>query len=69
MVLDHVLVHQDDAGALHAALGALARAGRGLVLVLLLHVGAEVGRLSEAAPAECALGPNSMEKNLACVSA
>ena len=55
MVLDHVLVHQDDAGALHAAVGALAGVGRGIVLVLILHVSAEVGRLREAAPAERAL--------------
>jgi len=55
MVLDHVLVHQDDAGALHAAVGALAGVGRGIVLVLLLHVSAEVGRLREAAPTKCAL--------------
>ena len=55
MVLDHVLVHQDDAGALHAAVGALARVGRRIILVLLLHVSAEVGRLCEAAPTKRAL--------------
>ena len=62
MVFDHVLVHQDDAGALHAAVGALAGVGRGIVLVLLLHVSAEVGRLCEAAPTECAL-----KRFLSCV--
>ena len=55
MVLDHVLVHQDDAGTLHAAVGALAGAGRRIILVLLLHVSAEVGRLREAAAAKSAL--------------
>ena len=55
MILYHVLVHQDDTGALHATLWALARAGRRLVPVLLLCVSAEVGRLREAEPAERAL--------------
>ena len=55
MILEHVLVHQDDTRALHATFGAHARAGRGLVLVLLLHVRAEVGRLREAVFAERAL--------------
>ena len=55
MVLDHVLVHQYDAWALHAAVWALARAGGGIVLVLLLHVSAEVGGLREAPAAKSAL--------------
>ena len=55
MVLDHVLVHQDDAGALHAAVRAFAGVGRRVVLVLLLHVRAQVGRLREAAAAQRAL--------------
>ena len=55
MVLDHVLMHQNDAGALHAAVWALARAGGGIVLVLLLHVSAEVGGLREAPAAKSAL--------------
>ena len=55
MLCDHVLVHEDDAGALHAALGAPARAGLRHVLVLVLGVGAEVGGLREADVAERAL--------------
>ena len=55
MVLDHVLVHQYHAGALYAAVGALAGVGRRFVRVLLLHVSAEVGRLREAAPTKRAL--------------
>ena len=55
MVLDHVLMHQYDARALHTAVSTLARAGGGIVLVLLLHVSAEVGGLREADVAERAL--------------